>query len=209
MAFSQFMLDKGINQTRQIFDTYIYRNDQDTIDQIALAGYFSESRFKKDPDWVGGIVQVQGIDGYAIIRILGNDETEVLLRSSVQLTSDEADWVTASTTSLQFGEVITNDNSYTEIGRFEIQPNIGVKAEISLDAKRLDTDGYFSGRYAILVFRNGAPQIVQGLETVYQKTSENGMDFRAQIDGNDLVFEVRGRNSQDWDWDLIVFFVEV
>ncbi len=68
--FTQFMLDKKSNQTRGIFDTYIYRSDTDTLAEIQAAGYFLGSRFapegsNPDKGWPEGKLEVRASDGYA------------------------------------------------------------------------------------------------------------------------------------------------
>ena len=75
MAFQQFKLDLVINQSRDIFDQYIYEpGNGDTIAEIIADNYFLESRFKDD--WVGGVIQIIGSDGYIVGRI---EETTVTI----------------------------------------------------------------------------------------------------------------------------------
>lgn len=70
MAFQQFKLDKIINQSRGIFDKYIYSPDNDdTIADILVSGYFDQSRFIDDEDWVGGIMEISAADDFAVIKI--------------------------------------------------------------------------------------------------------------------------------------------
>ena len=70
MAFVQIKLTKSINQSRGIFDKYIYHpNNNDLIADILGAGYFNASRYTDDPDWIGGIIEISASDGYAIGRI--------------------------------------------------------------------------------------------------------------------------------------------
>ena len=45
MAFQQFKLDIISDQTRGIFDSYVY-STPDTISDVVSAGYFAKSRFK-------------------------------------------------------------------------------------------------------------------------------------------------------------------
>jgi len=64
--FTQRMLDKKDNQSRDIFDTFIYRSDSDSLADVQAAGYFSKSRFAdSDPGWNGGKLEVLASDGYA------------------------------------------------------------------------------------------------------------------------------------------------
>ncbi len=63
--FTQFMLDKKDNQTRNIFDTYIYRSDVDNLAAVQVAGYFADSRFVGVDGWDGAKLEVKASDGYA------------------------------------------------------------------------------------------------------------------------------------------------
>lgn len=66
MAFVQQMLDVSDIQTRDIFNTYIYRSETDTKADVQAVGYFAQSRFaQSDPDrWFQGKVEVRASDGY-------------------------------------------------------------------------------------------------------------------------------------------------
>ncbi len=66
MAFNQFMLEISDSQSRDIFNTYIYRSDTDTSIDIQATGYFAQSRFaQSDPDgWFSGKLEVKASDGY-------------------------------------------------------------------------------------------------------------------------------------------------
>ena len=63
MAFEQFKLDVATEQTRGIFNTYVYESDVDIIADIQVSGYFSASRFIDDPDWVGSLLIAKMSDG--------------------------------------------------------------------------------------------------------------------------------------------------
>jgi len=62
--FTQFMLDVKSVQTRDIFNTYIYKTD-DTVADIQAAGYFIDSRFSGTDGWDGGKIEARCSDGYA------------------------------------------------------------------------------------------------------------------------------------------------
>ena len=67
--FNKFMLDKKDNQSRNIFDTFIYRSDTDTLAQVQGVGYFVASRFAAngstpDKDWNGSKLEAKCSDGY-------------------------------------------------------------------------------------------------------------------------------------------------
>lgn len=82
MAFIQFKLDRSINQTRGIFNKYIYETDADTMAEAQATDYFIQSRFKEidAPDtngmgWVGGIIECECSDGYFIGRVQADGNT--------------------------------------------------------------------------------------------------------------------------------------
>ena len=71
MPFEQFRLDRSVNQTRGIFDKYIYSSTTDTIADIKVSGYFAASRFRaNDPDgWINGVIEAFGSDGFVFLQI--------------------------------------------------------------------------------------------------------------------------------------------
>ena len=70
MAFQQFQLTKSVNQSRGIFDKFIYKpTNNDLIADTISSGYFNESRYIDDPDWLGSIMEISTSDGYAIVKI--------------------------------------------------------------------------------------------------------------------------------------------
>ena len=68
MPFRQRNLDKSINQSRGIFDKFIYSTDDDVATVLAQ-GYFDESRFASDPDWQGAVIECLCSDGFITARI--------------------------------------------------------------------------------------------------------------------------------------------
>ena len=63
--FKQFNLDKNLNQTRDIFDTFIYKTE-DTCVEVKAAGYFDRSRFAESDSegWANGKIECRCSDGY-------------------------------------------------------------------------------------------------------------------------------------------------
>lgn len=72
--FDQKKLDRSFNQTRGIFDTYIYKSDTDDSVTIKSAGYFIESRYINTVDWIGSEIRVQATDG-TFTGVIGSDGT--------------------------------------------------------------------------------------------------------------------------------------
>lgn len=70
MSFQQFKLTKSIDQSRCIFDKYLYAPDNgDGLDDIAANGYFDPSRFSTGEGWIGSVVEVQTDSDYALMKI--------------------------------------------------------------------------------------------------------------------------------------------
>ena len=83
MPLQQFRLDKSVEQTRGIFDKYIYAPDNgDTLSDITTNGYFDLSRFANEKDWPGSIIEVRAPDGYVVLLINEDGSTTVLLPGS-------------------------------------------------------------------------------------------------------------------------------
>ena len=102
MAFIQFKLEKSVNQSRGIFDKYVYDPDNgDTSEDVLSLGYFDKSRFSDDQDWNGSIIEAKLDDGYFLFQISdGNallianpEKAYIFVRSSstFQISSDSND----------------------------------------------------------------------------------------------------------------------
>ena len=64
MAFTQFKLDIASEQTRGIFNTYVYQTE-DTTAEVQTAGYFIQSRFDLvDEDGCGALIRCCCSDGF-------------------------------------------------------------------------------------------------------------------------------------------------
>ena len=81
MPFQQLKLDRSVNQSRSIFDKYIYEPDNgDLSADVQVAGYFSESRFS--PDWRGSLIEIKTTDAYLIAQVNELDNLDILYDSS-------------------------------------------------------------------------------------------------------------------------------
>lgn len=65
MSFNQKNLDKAFNQTRDIFNIYVYKTE-DTAAEVQTPGYFDEARFARtEPeDWANGLILCNTSDAY-------------------------------------------------------------------------------------------------------------------------------------------------
>lgn len=83
MPFDQKRFERSVEQTRQIFDKYVYRPDNaDTIAEMQGPGYFLDSRFADDVDWVGSLIEIDIPTGYFIGKVLSNGAVTVLFDST-------------------------------------------------------------------------------------------------------------------------------
>lgn len=76
MPFSQFNLDKSVEQTRNIFDKFVYKTD-DAISDVVMPGYFEKARFAGQEGWEGGIIEVRASDGFAVLSIEENNQVSI------------------------------------------------------------------------------------------------------------------------------------
>jgi hypothetical protein len=85
MPFEQKKLDKVSNQTRGIFDVFVYEPDNgDTIADIQATGYFLLSRFANDPDWNDSYVICKASDGYGSFTI-DESGTAIIIPANIAL----------------------------------------------------------------------------------------------------------------------------
>ncbi len=85
MTFDQKKFSKSVEQSRDIFDKFIYRPENgDTLADMIQPGYFAASRFANDTDWTNSIIEAQGDDGYAQLQIDENGDAINLVAQAVQ-----------------------------------------------------------------------------------------------------------------------------
>lgn len=171
MAFTQFTLDQSINQTRGIFDKYIY-DTNDTIAQVKAVGYFALSRFRqKDEDgsmdWRGAIIDCECSDGFFIARVLPDGET-------VSNVADAGGFQGAN-------EVTVDGGTYTVIG---------TETYIwALNSPTISFPGANTGPYPIIPIRtlSGTTTLAALAGTIEITTIANGaavsMAARASVNG--------------------------
>lgn len=96
--FEQYKLDKTINQTREIFDKYIYQTN-DTVLDVLANDYFKDSRFIDV--WSGAIVEASCSDGIIIGHVDGGTLAEdfnskVPTRTDAKTITDSQPWAGSS-----------------------------------------------------------------------------------------------------------------
>ena len=136
------------------------------------------------------------------LKIIGNgDGSPVVLLSETQTA-----WVVANTQIVSPNDVVTTDDTWTEVFRGMVETNKGFKAVLSTDSKRLDATGYYAALRTFLAYD------VAGVVTIIPgNINELGdnLDVRAIVDGTDVVIEVQGKNGQDWSWTTTTEYKEI
>lgn len=91
MSFTQFKLDKSVDQARGIFNKYIYETG-DTMAVVQSAGYFSASRFSNIDNentnsmgWIGGVIDCKCSDGYFLGEIQDDGSTIIEIGSDEKI----------------------------------------------------------------------------------------------------------------------------
>jgi len=84
MAFVQFKIDRSIDQSRGIFNKYIYETPDDTILQVEATDYFADCRFitidgpqTNSQGWIGGLVECKCSDGYFLGEVQADGSTVI------------------------------------------------------------------------------------------------------------------------------------
>jgi len=146
------------------------------------------------------------------------DETEWWLKiisgasgeapASTRLTTQDTDWVRASSTLLTTVEVTTTDNQWTEAKRLTIPIGTGHRIRVRSTAKRTDGFGFYYGEVVGLMYNESGTVGVQD-DTTFEQSTNPGMGMRIVADGGEAVFEVNGFAMQDWDWSAVGFHLEI
>ena len=73
MAFVQQKMDRFAETNNHLMNQYLYVSDDDPLAALtSQAGYFDQSRFKKDVGWAGSWIFAKLSDGHHIL-IVGQD----------------------------------------------------------------------------------------------------------------------------------------
>lgn len=145
MPFEQFNLTKSVNQSRDIFDKYIYRSSSDTLSEIRANNYFAESRFLRDePEaWKGAIIEVIGTDGYAVLQVSDDGLSVVEVGSGVAFALGPVDNIFGATSgdgaavplavspAANRAAAVTVRNNYftanpANLAQYDAEPRIGI-----------------------------------------------------------------------------------
>lgn len=200
MAFEQFNLSRVDRQTRRTYNIYTYKTD-DSVLETQVQGYFADSRFieidgsmTNSAGWIGGFVFVQASNGL-YVGIVQDDAVTI---NAIDL----------GDISNIGGEVQTTDNSWTEILRIPLPVNAEFSLRITLSSLRVDDNGVWARLYEGVIANYGGAD--EDLDTIYTSHVDgNLLRSRIMDSGNDIIFEVRGRNGQTWDWTARGIFSDI
>ena len=98
----------------------------------------------------------------------------------------------------------TTTNAWTEIDRITVGASEQLSGKFVAQAARTDSDGAFSRRVSVLMTNYGAAAVDDSVDST-QRNGDLGLSARARASGSDVIFEVRGRNGQNWDWEFNIW----
>jgi hypothetical protein len=125
-----------------------------------------------------------------------------------QFSGREATWVHESATNIDTNEVMTTGGGWVEDGRITIPLDTGHRIRVSITARRTDAVGYYYSNSAGLGYNVGGVVTVTGSD-IFEETTDPALETRMSVDGQDVVFEVKGQGLQDWLWRTVFFSKEI
>jgi len=97
----------------------------------------------------------------------------------------------------------TSDITWTPIAQIDTSTDTQGEFEYEVAAVRIDARGQFN-RERKGAFLNDGGTVEVGADTIYSVALRaTGLSVRETVSGSVLTIEVRGRNSQDWQWVLV------
>ena len=191
MSFTQLKLDRSSDQSRGIFNKYVYETD-DTIDEVISPGYFAQSRFiALDSDstnsmgWANGFMDIVSNGLYYFGQISSDGLSVALVYSSLSLYIDPVIHTSSFEVSIQTRHA--TDTTGTA-GTFivTIPPNWPIDASFRIQ----DVAGSWDGTDTITVDFIGSGYMYNGLSQNYTGAIPNdGRSFilRNQAYGFELL----------------------
>ena len=174
-----------------------------------VTGFFSSdgpTASVEDEAAYGIDIQVQ--DAYIPTDWEVVSESTQIGTDNTRLSASQRDWVDASSNgyNTRVNRLTTTDNAWNEISRDYIPEGTGYKASIIIDGKRRDSVGYYSAEWVLLAWNDN------GVDYDSKTLGELGVsqcEFRADTDGDYIVFEVNGQNNKVWDFEITTFVREL
>ena len=112
MTFNQRMLDRSVNQTRDIFDKYIYKTE-DLSSEVMAPGYFAASRFSFGDE---AIIEIESSDAYLVGKVDGtgtlaptylNSKSSGSSPANLVVINSESDFPTQDATTITLEDKVT------------------------------------------------------------------------------------------------------
>ena len=181
--------------------------------------------YAEDVDYWLGNSRVSGLYGADTAYVdLTPDDNQYIVDIRLQdfRTSDDWDIVAVSDSAVgstpasvkveQFGVITENPTvntsgaGWTEIKRAAVPNATAYSGTLDIDAKRLDGVGFYSTRLEVLAYEDGG---VTAEATHRYELGDNQLSVRIRAEGGDVVFEVKGKAGEDWNWDMIESYREI
>ena len=125
-----------------------------------------------------------------------------------QFSSREVSWVSESATDIDYNEVTTTGGGWVEDGRITLPVDTGHRIRVTITARRTDAVGYYYSNAAGLGYNVGGAVTVTGAD-IFEETTDPALETRMSVDGQDVVFEVKGQGLQTWHWRTVLFSKEI
>lgn len=180
MAFTQEKIDRVTNQSRGIFNRYVYRTD-DTIAQVLVPGYFSACRFaiedgplSNSKGWDDGIVECHCSDGYiqgSMVAATGTLDGQFTDPSSIS----QADFINSSSPTSQI-PVALGTPLQVSFGALVTTPQIDLSAAGAFTCK-------IAGQYRFVFSAQAGRVGGAGVVNLFLRLLKNG----AQIGNTSLA----------------------
>ena len=101
--------------------------------------------------------------------------------------------------------IVTNDNTWTTVSTYTLDPGEYLAMQASCLAVRQDDVALYGGQLQLLAWNDGGSITVDDNLT---ELGQKNLNMRADVNGNDIDIQVRGRNNQDWRWLITEIFFE-
>jgi hypothetical protein len=123
-----------------------------------------------------------------------------------ELSQQDISWVRSSSEPFLTATVSTTNQSWTTIETLPVPAGSARKAIFSIDGKRTDGIGFFTGEFRALAWHDGGGVDVE--QSAEIKLGDN-RDIRVVANGDAIDLQVQGKNNEDWDWSAVIYYREV
>jgi len=122
-------------------------------------------------------------------------------------TAEQRVWLAANSSPFAYLMASTTDQSWTELGRATVGDMEAYAGQIYIQGTRTDTYDAYYAEVKFFAKRIGTLDITQII--VLESSPSPAVGHQITVDGNDVLFEVRGKVAEDWTWTALKFFREI